>query len=431
MKIKRFVASEMRQAIRLVRDELGADAVILSSRRVEDGIELVAAVDFDAEWIAGEARQTTPVTSPEVRMPEHSAADGLSQETAAGPIAATPAPTLAPAPAPAPAQAQAQAGADSAGGHADARTVAALQRELASMRGLLEEQLSQLTWREFAREHPRRAEVVRHFEQLGLDPDLAREIAENVNLANGDREAWREALLGLGRRLRVGGDEIVQFGGVIALVGPTGVGKTTTLAKLAARYIIRHGRGRVALVNTDTYRIGAQAQLNTLGQLLGVPVYQAEDKEDLAKIIEGQGDKRLVLIDTPGVAPRDGRLAEELQSLAGIEGLRLYLVLAANAARDVLGETLRRFGRVPLAGAILSKFDEAEALGPPLSALVRAGLPLTYLGTGQRVAEDLETARVQRIVSHALALSKRREREPEHAGGRSVNLRNQRYAYNG
>lgn len=422
MKIKRFVAGEMRQAIRLVRDELGADAVILSSRRVEDGIELVAAVDFDAEWIAGEAREAMPVTSPEVRLPERSATDEPEPPAAPEAVAAA-APTAVPA--------QAPVRSEGSGGHADARTVAALQRELASMRGLLEEQLSQLTWREFTREHPRRAEVVRHFEQLGLDPDLAREIAETVNLANGDREAWREALVGLGRRLRVGGDEIVQFGGVIALVGPTGVGKTTTLAKLAAHYIIRHGRGRVALVNTDTYRIGAQAQLNTLGQLLGVPVYQAENREDLAKIVAAQGDKRLVLIDTPGVAPRDGRLADELQSLAGIEGLHLYLVLAANAARDVLGETLRRFGRVPLAGAILSKFDEAEALGPSLSAVIRAGLPLTYLGTGQRVAEDLETARVQRIVSHALALSKRREREPEHAGKRSGNSRNQRYAYSG
>ncbi|OBS09806.1 flagellar biosynthesis protein FlhF [Acidihalobacter prosperus] len=419
MKIKRFVASEMRQAIRLVRDELGADAVILSSRRVEGGIELVAAVDFDAEWVNGAAREIAPITAPD--MAPHAESEPSSE---ADPVERP----HAEAAVQVPAQASPAGLAD---GRADARTVAALQRELASMRGLLENQLSQLTWREFAREHPRRAEVVRQFERMGVDPDLARELSARASAASDDREAWRQGLQALGSRLAVGHDEIVQEGGVVALVGPTGVGKTTTLAKLAARHLIRHGRGRVALVSTDGYRIGAQAQLNTLGQLLGVPVYQADDADALAKVIAGQTDKRLILVDTPGIAPRDARLAAELQALAAIPEMRLYLVLAANAARDVLGETARRFGRVPLSGAILSKFDEAEALGPSLSALIRAGLPLSYLGTGQRVAEDLEPARVQRIVSQALALVKRREREPSANGRRGQHMGSDRYAYVG
>ncbi|AOU98457.1 flagellar biosynthesis protein FlhF [Acidihalobacter yilgarnensis] len=411
MKIKRFVASEMRQAIRLVRDELGADAVILSSRRVDGGIELVAAVDFDAEWVNGAAQETAPITTPDVSPQVQS--EVVTAKPEVGP---TSMPVVRPT---------------SSDGHADARTVAALQRELASMRGLLENQLSQLTWREFTREQPRRAEVVRQFERMGMDSDLARELAESVGPLRDEREAWRDGLKALGRRLAVGSDEIVQKGGVVALVGPTGVGKTTTLAKLAARYLIRHGRGQVALVSTDSYRIGAQAQLSTLGQLLGVPVYQADDAEALTKIIAGQTDKRLILVDTPGIAPRDARLTVELQALASIPDIRLYLVVAANAARDVLGETVRRFGRVPLSGAILSKFDEAEALGASLSALIRAGLPLSYLGTGQRVAEDLEPARVQRIVSQALALVKRREREPLPTGGRCKHKGSDRYAYVG
>jgi flagellar biosynthesis protein FlhF len=421
MKIKRFMAQDMRQAIRLVRDALGADAVILSSRQVDGGIELMAAVDFDAELVADMTRRSEPAP----------------RAAAASPAAAPKAATSAVAAslredAPWPRTEQPAKVAKPSAEEDDSATVSALRRELASMRDLLEGQLARIAWSEFARERPRQAEVVRQLERMGMDADLARAIAEAGPPTDDFRHAWRDALATLADRLHLGNDEIVQDGGVIALLGPTGVGKTTTLAKLAARYIIRHGRGHVALVSTDGYRIGANAQLTTLGQLLGVPVYQAECAEELRRLLPGLNDKRLILIDTPGMSPRDEHLQEQLQALADVPEVRLYMVLAANMARGALGETLRRFGQAPLSGVVLTKLDEAESLGEPFSALIGyGGLRLSYLGTGQRIAEDLEPARLQRLLGQAVELAKRRRSEDWSMVGARGNDRSSKHAYAG
>lgn len=419
MKIKRFMAQDMRQAIRLVRDALGADAVILSSRQVDGGIELMAAVDFDAELVADMTRRSEP--TPQTPAASHAGT--------ARPVAHASSPDVrddAPWPEPS-APVPVKPAKDS-----DGPTVSALQRELSSMRELLEGQLARIAWNEFARERPRQAEVVRQLERLGMDVELARAISEAGPATDDFRHAWREALATLADRLRLGSDEIVQDGGIVALLGPTGVGKTTTLAKLAARYIIRHGRGRVALVSTDGYRIGAHAQLTTLGQLLGVPVYQAENADELRRVLLGLNDKRLVLIDTPGMAPRDAHLESQLRALAGLSEVRLYVVLAANMARAALSETLQRFGQVPLSGAVLTKLDEAETLGEPFSALIEYGdLRLSYLGTGQRIAEDLEPARMQRLLVQAVDLAKRRRNENWSAVGARGNNRSSQHAYAG
>ncbi|WP_455385735.1 flagellar biosynthesis protein FlhF [Acidihalobacter prosperus] len=424
MKIKRFMAQDMRQAIRLVRDALGADAVILSSRQVDGGIELMAAVDFDAELVADMARRSEPAT----HTPAASPPPPATAAEATAPVRPSSVRDDAPWPRPEQPAAAAKRSAEDA----DSATVSALRRELASMRDLLEGQLARIAWSEFARERPRQAEVVRQLERMGMDADLARAIAEAGPATEDFRHAWREALATLADRLRLGSDEIVQDGGVIALLGPTGVGKTTTLAKLAARYIIRHGRGHVALVSTDGYRIGAHAQLTTLGQLLGVPVYQAESADELRRVLLGLNDKRLVLIDTPGMSPRDAHLEAQLQELAGVPEVRLYMVLAANMARGALGEALQRFGQVPLSGAVLTKLDEAETLGEAFSALIGCGgLRLSYLGTGQRIAEDLEPARLQRLLGQAVELAKRRRSESWSAGGARGNNRSSQHAYAG
>jgi flagellar biosynthesis protein FlhF len=421
MKIKRFMAQDMRQAIRLVRDALGADAVILSSRQVDGGIELMAAVDFDAELVADMTRRSEPAPRAAAALP------------AAAPKAATPAVAASlREDAPWPRTEQPAKVAKPSAEEDDSATVSALRRELASMRDLLEGQLARIAWSEFARERPRQAEVVRQLERMGMDADLARAIAEAGPPTDDFRHAWRDALATLADRLHLGNDEIVQDGGVIALLGPTGVGKTTTLAKLAARYIIRHGRGHVALVSTDGYRIGAHAQLTTLGQLLGVPVYQAECAEELRRLLPGLNDKRLILIDTPGMSPRDEHLQEQLQALADVPEVRLYMVLAANMARGALGETLRRFGQAPLSGVVLTKLDEAESLGEPFSALIGyGGLRLSYLGTGQRIAEDLEPARLQRLLGQAVELAKRRRSEDWSMVDARGNDRSSKHAYAG
>src|SRR5699024_3004629 len=137
----------------------------------------------------------------------------------------------------------------------------------------LQDQLSQLAWNDFSRREPLRAQLLGRLLKLGLAPPLAREIAASINQFSDPDGAWREALLTLIERLPVSGDAVLDHGGVVALVGPTGVGKTTTVAKLAARYALRHGPQQVALITTDAYRVGAQKQLLTYGRILDAPVH--------------------------------------------------------------------------------------------------------------------------------------------------------------
>ena len=202
----------------------------------------------------------------------------------------------------------------------------------------------------------------------------------------------------------MGDDEVLQQGGVIALVGPTGVGKTTTAAKLAARYALRNGTSRVALVTTDAFRIGAQEQLRAFGSLIGVPVYAVNEISELHQTLEMLQDKALVIIDTAGLSQRDMQLLEQLAALrTGEIQIDPYLVVSATTQQQALDETVAVFNRIELKGAILSKLDEGGALGAAISVLLRHQLPLLYLGDGQRVPEDLQVARgrdlVDRLVS--------------------------------
>jgi flagellar biosynthesis protein FlhF len=195
-------------------------------------------------------------------------------------------------------------------------------------------------------------------------------------------------------------------GGVVALVGSTGVGKTTSVAKLAARYVLRHGQRHVALVTTDSYRIGAHEQLMTYGRLLGIPVQIASDHKELHSALNSLADKRLVLIDTAGMSQRDVRLSEQFATLAdsGIP-IRTLLVLSATAHPSVLTETVEAFSSVDLEGAILTKLDEAAKLGGVLSTVINQQLPLMFVTDGQRVPEDMHLARAQNLVQKAAELA--------------------------
>ncbi|HKJ75843.1 MAG TPA: flagellar biosynthesis protein FlhF, partial [Gammaproteobacteria bacterium] len=299
----------MRQAIRQVREEQGPDAVILSNRKVEGGVEIVAAVDYDEAMVermaAEQSRQNVsarPTPAEDARRPGPPVMD----EAPAEPDGPLPEPEEEPAPAP-------------VGGGESPRiewtqepTLVAMREEIKTLRGMLEGQLSGLAWGETARNHPLQAKLLERLLRLGLSPNLCRELTDEVEFANDGEHNWRQALGLLARRVPVTGDDILTQGGVVAVVGPTGVGKTTTVAKLAARYTLRHGRNRVALVTTDSYRIGAHQQLKTYGRILGVPVHVANDAEELQRTLEGLQDKELVLIDTAGMSQRDMRLSEQL-----------------------------------------------------------------------------------------------------------------------
>ncbi len=372
MKIKRFFAPNIRQAIRMVREEQGPDAVILSNNKVEGGVEIVIAVDYDEVLLRNAAmQQPAPANMP----------TSLRKNPAYPPAPAVPLQD--------PAMAQ-------------------IRNEMHSLRGLLEQQLPGLAWGELARSHPLRARLVYSLKEIGLSPVLARKIAGEASESKQFDAAWGEALANLAHRIRVTDDDILDQGGVISLVGPTGVGKTTTIAKLAARCVLRYGARHVALVTADNFRIGAHEQLRTYGRILGIPVQSAADSNELRDALHNFRDKRLVLIDTAGMGQRDQRLAEQCKMLQ-IHGfpIKNYLVLSATTQLAGLLEVAQAYQGVQLKGCILTKLDEATSLGGPLSIVIQQQLAIAYVSDGQRVPEDLRPARAHNLVSQSVSLATR------------------------
>jgi flagellar biosynthesis protein FlhF len=200
----------------------------------------------------------------------------------------------------------------------------------------------------------------------------------------------------------------MESGGVVAMVGPTGVGKTTLIAKLAARWVMRHGPRDLALVSTDCIRIGAQEQIHTLGRLLGVPAYAIDGAADLAETLDQLGERGLVLIDSAGLSQRDPRLADELTTLANAsDRLETSLVISAASQAGAIEEAIEKFAPAQPTTCNVTKLDEATSLGGTMSALIRAKLPLAYLSDGQQVPEDLSPARSHQLIARAVDLSKK------------------------
>jgi flagellar biosynthesis protein FlhF len=379
MKMKRFSASEMRHAMQQVSDELGPDALILSSRKTDDGVEIIAAVDYEEELRGATA--TAPVS-----------ADARPSAAAPKPVTQHPAPASS-----APAQPP-----------VDSQVVSGMQEEIRALRAMLEVPLAQLGWDAMRRREPVRAAVIERLDRMQLHPVIANRIADRVSAIDDTEAGWQQALAELEHLLPIAGDDLMEDGGVVALVGPTGVGKTTTIAKIAARFALRHGRRHVALVTMDHYRIGAHEQLRTYGKLLGVPVHIAGDEEELRVILNQMDDRKLVLIDTAGTSQRDSDLLDKFAMLnAGGTVIRRYLVLAANGHLSVNDDVLQAFSALHPDKCILTKVDEATSLGGVLSVLIKHGLPLVYTGDGQRVPDDFHPARARQLTAHALLLAER------------------------
>lgn len=278
-----------------------------------------------------------------------------------------------------------------------------MRNEMASIRRLLEHQLSGLMWQEVERREPMRAMMIKRLEKMGLSPELSDQLACYIPEDVPAHEAWPALLDLLSDQIMTTNDCILETGGVVALLGPTGVGKTTTIAKLAARAAMEFGPDEIALVTTDTYRIGAHEQLSTYGRIMGCPVRVAKDAEELADILHQLRHRRLVLLDTAGMGQRDIRLSEQLDTLMQNSGsqIRSYLVLPATSQRRVLHETIEHFRRIPLSGCVLTKLDESLSLGEVICVSIQSALPIAYLADGQRVPEDIKVATGDYLVARA------------------------------
>jgi flagellar biosynthesis protein FlhF len=282
---------------------------------------------------------------------------------------------------------------------------ASVLNEIKSMRGTLEQKLASLSWNDQERRDPMRGQLLSRLLKTGFSEELARDLLDEMPAVTGEADGISYVKAALGGRLKTIGNEreILEKGGVYALVGPTGVGKTTTTAKLAARCVVRHGADKLALLTTDGYRIGGHEQLRIYGKILGVAVHAVRDKRDLALALKELRGKHLVLIDTVGVGQRDRMVAEQVAMLAGC-GSEVKRLLLINAASNgyTLNEVAHAYRGDGLAGAIITKLDEAVILGGALDTAVRHGLPLYYVAQGQRVPEDLELADAPTLIDGAL-----------------------------
>ncbi len=379
MKIKRFFAPNIRQVIHDVRQEMGPDAVILSNRQVKGGVEVVVAVDYDESLLKAENKAKVEDSKP---RDDAAGKEAVKAEKKPPQWARDPA-------------------------------LSELHGELKALRRVVEHQLCGLAWKDLNRSHPHRADLLRRFMALGLSASLGLELADQVTPDNLD-EAFGEAIARLTERVPISDDDILAEGGRVALLGPTGVGKTTTVAKLAARYILRHGSRRIALLTTDSYRIGGHEQLRTLAHILGVPVHLVSDGDDLQRAVDTWADKGLVLIDTTGMGQRDARLSQQLALIqrAHID-IKPYLVLSATTQIEGLHEIIASFRNIPLKGCIITKLDEATRLGGVISAVIEHQLPVAYMADGQRVPEDLHVARAEGLVQRAVALMRQEWQEED------------------
>jgi flagellar biosynthesis protein FlhF len=408
MKIKRYTAPSMRIALDQVRIEQGVDAVILSSRRIPEGIEVIAAVDYDETLMVAARPQRstpTPMSTPNPNpnpnpsaSPAPAPASALARKQAAEALPPATATLARSGPAAAPSARHAAGESRPVAASVRDPAVAAIGREVQGLRQLLETELAGLKSHNRRLRAPQEARVHDALAALDIAPDIAAKLSALTPRAPRLRNAAHLPAALLAAHLPVVADRTLIEGGIVAVVGPTGVGKTTTIAKLAARWSLQHGSADLALISTDDYRIGAREQLSTYARILGAPMYAANSGKELADVLARLEAKKLILIDTAGMGPRDIRLRGQLAALrAGAAQARVLLALPAQGERHALEDIATSFARLAPVACILTKVDEAASLGAAISTAMRHRLPIAYLCNGQRVPEDLHGAFTRRV----------------------------------
>ncbi len=393
MKIKRYFAPDIRQAIRKVRDEQGPDAVILSNQRVNGGIEIVAAVDYDESLFRKNMmpQDTTLTENPDIKMQiqkqdsnrmhnkDEFTGSNTSRQLSDVIWSQDPA-------------------------------IVEIQDELRKLRDMLENQLSGLAWGDLNRRYPQRADLMRRLMKIGLSTSLCQEISNLISSDTDIDHLWGQALTSLVDRVPIMQSDLLTDGGVVALIGPTGVGKTTTIAKIASRYTLRHGNRDVALVTIDNYRVGAYEQLRTYGRILDIPVKNADSRQELKQVLNDLKGRRLILIDTAGMGQHDHHLINQADIIDSDASIRTSLLLSATTRLSGLEDVVQAFEIFNPTECMFTKIDEATSLGNVLSIAIKHNLPVSYVSNGQQVPEDLQRARAHTLVSQCVALATRAEK---------------------
>ncbi|MEQ1622600.1 MAG: flagellar biosynthesis protein FlhF [Methylococcales bacterium] len=472
MKIKRFFAPDIRQAMKMVKEELGADAVIMSNKSVDGGVEIVAARDFDEQVIQNQMaqnnlnKQQAPVESlglvellskkldlPNfeaeknrlhvVSSPRKPGADNTAPErprrnidqyvgyaekvylrdSASGPSAAKP--TRATnefdrmastkeaisakinrpaAPLPPKEKVLHREPLESKSNPVSEALLLEMSRELKSLRSAMDSKLANISQLQTNQNTSVRADLLKSLAGMSISNKLSVKIANRLTHHTDAELAFTQAQDLLSKVLPIEHDQLLDQGGIVALVGPTGVGKTTTIAKLAAKFILKHGPRQVALITTDNYRIGAHEQLNTYARILDIPVRVASSAFELRNLIQGFSDKRLVLIDTAGMSQRGMKLVEQINTLQeSAVAIKTYLVMSAATEYKAMHEIINAFQVFEPQACILTKLDEAATVGAAISAIVEQNLPLSFVTDGQQVPEDIHSPSARNLIDQCVA----------------------------
>ncbi len=423
MKVRRYVAATSREALRKIKDDLGAEAVILSNRKIPGGVEIMALADSEMTSLveapqAGQSEKSNGYT--QELPPAKPAAVPAVAAFAAGAVGLSAAPSIPPISSSSPiapmqsilpidaniAQSDAKKQPDSLPGigkqppesipenAVSEDFVRSLMNEIHVMRSTLEEQLATVVWGSTTQRRPEKMKMLGTLLNVGFSPLLSRRLVDKLADGLTYVQSLKQAVLTLEFNLKTAvSDEMIQQGGIYTLLGATGVGKTTTIAKIAARSVIRHGADKVALLTTDSYRIGGHEQLRTYGRLLGLPVRNIQDADDLKLTLSELRNKHIVLIDTIGMSHRDPMVDEQIAMFGRAEAnIKKMLVMSAASSGSTLDEVISAYSKYGIQGCIVTKLDETASLGAALDAVIRRKLILHYVTNGQKVPEDIHPA---------------------------------------
>jgi len=436
---ERFVAASAAEALKQVRRALGPDAMVLSTKETADGVEIMAITPDALDQLSAGLGRSTVSTMPGGGSAELYSAPPRRSTAPSGPsfphelvisdviksqrnLDGSPVYTpeqlgkgKRPEPAAAASSARASAARDSeiaasalAAASANAAEMSRLVLEMAQVKNLLQSHLASNFWSNLQHNAPAHADVVKTLINAGFSPKLCADIVQAIP-KDGDTPTLLKRVSDILEALIQVQDPIDVFdeGGIFTFIGPTGVGKTTSVAKVAARCVLRYGRNQVALLTTDTYRIGAQEQLKVFAKILGLPVVSVRDSDDLAAKLKEASKRKIVLLDTAGVGQRDTLMVDQTQLLAkGSGNSHRILVMSATTdlrtQEDVIMLHNRADSAERIKSVIVTKTDEAALVAPILDCLIRYELPLLFISNGQRVPEDLNPPNPQYLAHRAM-----------------------------
>ena len=439
MNIKRFFGKNSREALSLVRKELGEDAVILSNRAINGGNEIMAFKEEDMHSMmqndTGDTAVDNAPAPSNLKQESRPSNYNSNEPTTLLSLIHSNRAKLAAINENKPEASAAKMSHEATINHAEKHDsqkeltqavngnhltgkqsasqesnlkMTEMLSEMRDMRSVIESQLTTISWGNIQQRDPSKSSILNTLLSAGFSAALSRQLAEKMpeNLSTENATAWIKSILTLNLNTIENDAEVLDQGGIFALIGPTGVGKTTTTAKLAARYVMKHGTENLGIITTDAYRIGGHEQLRIYGKILGVMVHAVKDEADLKIALNELKNKHTILIDTVGVSQRDRMVAEQIAMLSNTNmPIKKLLCLNATNTGETLIDVITAYKGKGLDGCIITKLDEAATIGNALDVIIREKIKLYYVANGQRVPEDIHLANKQYLVQHALKLS--------------------------